>query len=200
MKQSKKNENFKLLIPLMIILCTGIFFILWTDNKPTVSDTLTSNVQDAIKPAETTTVAYSSNSCIPANLPVDLSMDLLNEPQSAGDLAFFEVKFTSRIDHDALKAYLVLPDGTIRESGEDEWEGKLGLNESKQIDAAIRLNTEDAISLQAVVEISRGDTSFFVKKAFNLDLGDKEHAGISELLVSGYAGADSLNLIVPAGN
>jgi hypothetical protein len=191
MKQSKKNENFKLLIPLMIILCTGIFFILWSDNNPTSIDT---------KIAETTTVAYSSNSCIPANLPVDLTIDLLNEPQAAGDVAFFEVKFTSRIDHDNLKAYLVLPDGAIRESGDDEWEGKLGLNESNQIDAGIRLNTEDAISLQAVVEISRGDTSFFVKKAFNLDLGDKEHAGISELLVSGYAGADSLNLIVPAGN
>jgi len=191
MKLSKISKKI-IVIPFMIFLCSGVFLILSSDSN-------SSDVQVNIVSTEIVSES-SSNNCVPANLPVDLNIDLLNEPQASGDVAFFEVKFTSRIDHDNLKAYLVLPDGTIRESGEDEWEGKLGLNESKQIDAAIRLNTEDAISLQAVVEISRGDTSFFVKKAFNLDLGDKEHAGISELLVSGYAGADSLNLIVPAGN
>ena len=110
------------------------------------------------------------------------------------------MKFTSRIDHDGLKAYLVLPDGAIKESGEDEWEGKLALNETRQIDAAIRLNTEAAISLKAIVEISRGDTSFTVGKSFHLDLGAKEHATLSDLVVTGFAGADSLKIIVPAGS
>lgn len=199
MKQYSMSKRITLLIPLVAFFVFSIFLVY--SNNHNSYDSIAHNSVDQIKsqPYDFASDKNPVSMCLPANLPIDLTIDLLNEPQSLGDIAFFEIKFTSRIKHDGLKAYLVLPDGTIRESGDDEWEGQLDLNESKQLDAGIMINTEEAISLQAIVEITRNDTSFYVGKSFQLDLGEKAHAALTGLAVSGFAGADSLNLIVPAG-
>jgi len=189
MKQIRLSKEILLCIPLIVILVFSFVLSYWVTSN--------SNVQAYNKSNEFASDKNPARMCLPANLPIDLTIDLLNDPQASGDMAFFEVKFTSRIKHDGLKAYLVLPDGTIRESGEDEWEGLLELNESKQLDTGIRLNTEDAVSLKAIVEITRGDTSFYVGKSFYIDLGEKEYASLEDLTISGFSGADKLNLIVP---
>jgi hypothetical protein len=200
MKHVTKNKMITLLIPLVAFLGFIIILINWNSENPIDNITHNSVEKVNIQSNEIASDQNSARMCAPANLPIDLTIDLLNDPQASGDIAFFEVKFTSRIDHEGLKAYLVLPDGAVKESGEDAWEGKLALNETRQIDAAIRLNTEAAISLKAIVEISRGDTSFTVGKSFQLDLGEKEHASLSDLAISGFEGADSLKIIVPAGS
>jgi len=191
MKQSEKIKDLRLFIPIMVFLCLGVFIIF-------SSGTNSSDVQETSVSAEFVSES-SPNNCMPAGLPVQVNFDLLNDPQGAGDMAFFELELISRIDHDDIKVYFILPDGTVRESG-DDWEGVLEINEGRKLDAGIRIDTEEAIAIKAVVEITREDTTFRVGKSFQIDLGDKEHASLDQLVVSGFAGADTLNIIVPAGN
>lgn len=134
--------------------------------------------------------------CTPHDLPLELKMVLLNDPQSSGDVAEFEFEIKSLIEFDNITAYFIIPEGAIRITGTN-WAGVLSLNESKQLQAGIRLNTEDAITLLAVVEVTKDDSIFIFKKAYHLDLGEKEYAALEDLSISGFTGADSLNLIVP---
>jgi hypothetical protein len=131
-------------------------------------------------------------------MPVDVKINLLNEPRNSGDVAELELMFTSRLEGEVLThAEFILPENTRQLSGDAAWSGNLVLNETRRLRLNVAVETDAPQSVQARVTVTKGENQLTVGAAYHLDLGEKDYAESVEMPVSGYSGADKLNLIIP---
>lgn len=133
----------------------------------------------------------------PSNFPVELSIHLLNDPQASGHVAHFELRLTSLIENDGITVSFLLPEGVSKMNGTTDWTGLLAPLESISLNTGLQIDTEEAISIQAKIDVLIDNVTYSTGTAFHIDLGEKEHASLDTLSVSGYSGAEHLNLIVP---
>ena len=71
------------------------------------------------------------------------------------------------------------------------------VDELRRLRAGLTINTEKAISIQAKVDVLIDSVTVSGGKAFHIDLGEKDHAALDTLSITGYEGVEGLNLIIP---
>jgi hypothetical protein len=126
----------------------------------------------------------------PSNFPVELSIHLLNDPQASGHVAHFELRLTSLIESDGITVSFLLPEGVSKMNGTTDWTGLLAPLESISLNTGLQIDTEEAISIQAKIDVLIDNVTYSTGTAFHIDLGEKEHASLDTLSVSGYSGAE----------
>lgn len=133
-------------------------------------------------------------------LPLDLQM-AVTQYQPATKIAEIEVNFTSKLEQARARIEIVLPPNTTFISGATTWEGALKQGESGQIRFALR--TEDAtprfVIAQAEVTQPNG-RSFKQAASAYLDAGQKLQKAQAPRTVSGYEGAEQIQVYRKKGN
>jgi hypothetical protein len=157
-----------------------------------------SNITELSESKEFTPEPYFPNRDLGIKSPLDVKINLLNNPQFTGDVAELELMLTSRLEDARVEAQYLFPAGVNRMGGETEWSGALSLNETKRLRMIVAIETEEPRSIQAKVTATKGNYQFTRGAAYHIDLGEKDYAESVEIPISGYEGGQKLNLIVPA--
>jgi hypothetical protein len=193
----KTKRSITLLIPITAVLAFGTAVYFSSGHNSYGSNASDFSIVVDNHSEELTPNEQSPRMCTPSSFPVKLSIDLLNDPQASGHVAHFELRLTSLIEHDGITVSFILPEGVSKMSGETDWTGLLAPRESISLNTALQIDTEEAISIQAKVDVLIDSITYSTGTAFHIDLGEKEYASLATLSISGYAGAEHLNLIVP---